>query len=66
MLTDSDGELLAFGYEAEDRYSQAVEEEEEEGTPDDLLLFRHFKMILHTREVTQQKQFSVDTARRQF
>ena len=50
VLTDRAGKFLAFGYEAEQKYSQALEDEDsddEESSKPDMLLFRHFKMMLH-------------------
>ena len=49
MLTSAAGEFVAFGYEAEQRYSEALEDDDDER--DDLALFRHFKMRLMAAEV---------------
>ncbi|XP_061183641.1 heat shock 70 kDa protein 12A-like [Saccostrea echinata] len=42
VLLDGDGELVAFGYEAEDRYSELADEQEHA----DYYYFRRFKMTL--------------------
>ena len=47
MLTNRKGSFLAFGFEAEQEYGQGLEDDEEP----DMLMFRHFKMMLHKREV---------------
>ena len=49
MLTNRAGEFLDFGYEAEKKYGEALEDEDEHP---DMLMFRHFKMILHNRDVS--------------
>jgi hypothetical protein len=43
LLKKKDKTFEAFGYEAEDRYSQLAEDEED----DDYYYFRRFKMLLH-------------------
>ena len=48
VLTTKDGKFLAFGFEAEQKYGEAFEDEDEKP---DMLLFRHFKMVLHNRKV---------------
>ena len=50
MLTNRAGEFVAFGYEAEQRYSEALEDDDDD--KDDLALFRHFKMRLMKTEVS--------------
>ena len=47
MLTNRKGSFIAFGFEAEQEYGQALEDDDEP----DMLMFRHFKMMLHKREV---------------
>lgn len=42
VLLDGKGDLVAFGYEAEDRYSELAEEEEHA----EYFYFRRFKMTL--------------------
>ena len=53
VLVTSSGKFLAFGYKAEQMYGDAIEEDEEgdSGKSRDMLLFRHFKMMLHNKEV---------------
>ena len=50
VLTNRAGEFVAFGYEAEQRYSEALEDDDDD--KDDLALFRHFKMRLVKTEVS--------------
>ena len=59
MLTTRDGKLLAFGYEAEQQYGEAMaggsDSDDDDGDGHklvDVMLFRHFKMLLHKHEVT--------------
>ena len=47
VLTNRKGSFLAFGFEAEQEYGQGLEDDEESV----MLMFRHFKMMLHKREV---------------
>ena len=54
MLTSAAGEFVSFGYEAEQRYSEALEEDDDER--EDLALFRHFKMSLMETEVRSTKE----------
>ena len=48
---------MDFGFDAEQKYTQAFEgsdsdsDDESEKTEPDMLLFRHFKMMLHKQEV---------------
>ena len=44
-----DGEFVAFGYEAEDRYDTEIESREDSCS--NMALFRHFKMVLHQQTV---------------
>ena len=55
VLTSAAGEFVAFGYEAEQRYSEALEDDDDER--DDLALFRHFKMSLMETEVLSTKEY---------
>ena len=49
MLTRENGDFLAFGYDAEKKYSEALGSESKGS---DMLMFRHFKMMLHRKEVS--------------
>ena len=56
VLIKANGEFVAFGYEAEQQYSEALGgDDDKEGAAasvgDRLLLFRHFKMMLSEVEV---------------
>ncbi|KAJ8314315.1 hypothetical protein KUTeg_008876 [Tegillarca granosa] len=55
VLLDSD-QFVAFGYEAEEKYANKVTESicSEDRMPDDLFLFRNFKMQLYERERIQR------------
>ncbi|KAK3099987.1 hypothetical protein FSP39_013033 [Pinctada imbricata] len=47
LLLDSNKEFVAFGYEAEDKYSQLAQEEEHE----EYYFFHRFKMALHNEKI---------------
>ncbi|XP_063415830.1 heat shock 70 kDa protein 12A-like [Mytilus trossulus] len=49
ILLDSHQKFVAFGYEAENMYSELVAEEEHE----DYYYFHSFKMLLHERRITR-------------
>ena len=49
MLTNRAGSFISFGFEAEQEYGQALEDDE----APDMLMFRHFKMMLHKKGVSQ-------------
>ncbi|KAK3099979.1 hypothetical protein FSP39_012866 [Pinctada imbricata] len=47
LLLDNNKKFVAFGYEAEDKYSQLAQEEEHE----EYYFFHRFKMVLHNKKI---------------
>ena len=61
MLITKTGRFVDFGFDAEQKYSQSIQREDSDSGSDendsprsDLLLFRHFKMMLHDQKVNLQ------------
>ena len=54
MLTTASGEFVAFGFEAEQQYGEALEDDDDDVSAG-LLLFRHFKMMLMKNKVKPSK-----------
>ena len=51
LMDVTTGEFLEFGFAAESRYESAKEKRKTKSNRCNLTLFRHFKMVLHKREV---------------
>ena len=50
MLLDENGKFEAFGFEAEEKYIE-VDDDENEAVSTKKELFKNFKMVLHKKEV---------------
>ena len=51
VLENDDGELVEFGFDAEEQYSQVIQTQE----GGKFALYRHFKMMLHKSGVRPHK-----------
>lgn len=54
VLLNADKELVAFGYEAENQFSELLSSEEQ----DDYYYFHQFKMLLHNKRVTRTTEIN--------
>ncbi|XP_060600210.1 heat shock 70 kDa protein 12B-like [Ruditapes philippinarum] len=64
LLLKNDGEIESFGYEAERRFSEICEDEDE--NPKDWYFFKRFKMKLHDLKVLSASTLIVDEQNKEF